>query len=152
VLSSEPEIATSLAHWASGHGLTIVEHPDARAPVWDRRRPSVIPTDEALRDVAQRSGATRILTATAEKNAHPLTYRYAGYSEGPPWLTTVYDPIITIRSLDVSRPVTFWTVIAGTRAPRFFWGEFGELVDAALRHVEVTAEANGHRRASCAIH
>jgi hypothetical protein len=152
IWSSEPEIVTTLANWAKRHNLTVVEHPDAREPVWDRRREPVIPSDEVLRDLAKSYGAQRVLVGTAEKNAHPLTYRYAGYSEGPPWLTTVYDPTITIRSLGSREPVVYWTVVAGGSAPTFFWGRnLGDIVEAALEQVEARSQADVQEKASCSI-
>jgi hypothetical protein len=152
IWSSEPEITTTLAKWATRHELTVVEHPDAREPVWDRQRQPMVPTDDVLRDLAKGYGAQRILVATAEKNAHPLTYRYAGYSEGPAWLTTVYDPAITIRSLGSGEPLVYWTVIAGGPAPTFFWGRsLGEIVEAALQQVEARGEANVQATESCSI-
>jgi hypothetical protein len=150
IWSSEPEIATALEEWAKRHDLTVVEHPDMREPVWDRRRQRVIPADDVLRDLAKSYGAQRVLIATAEKNAHPLYYRYAGYSEGPPSLTTIYDPTITIRSLGSHEAIVYWTAIAGDSSTTFFWGRgLGEIVDAALHQVEARGEANGREKKSC---
>jgi hypothetical protein len=152
IWSSEPGIATTLAKWANRHNLTVVEHPDAGKPIWDRQRQPVIPADDVLRDLAKSYGAQRVFVATAEKNAHPLTYRYAGYREGPPWLTTVYDPTITIRGLGAREPIVYWTVIAGGPAPTFFWGRsLGEIVEAALEQVEARGEANVQDKLNCSI-
>ena len=152
VWGSEPEIATALTKWASGHDLTVVRHPDAPEPVRDRPRQVVVPTDDVLRNLAKSHGAQRVLVATAEKTAHPLTYRYAGYSEGPPWLTTVYDPTITIRSLGGPEPIVYWTVIARGPATTFSWGRgLEEISNAALQQVESRAEANVRKRGSCSI-
>ena len=153
VWSLEPEITATLSKWATRHGLTVVKHPEAREPVWDNRRQPIIPADEVLRNLAKSYGAQRVLVATAEKNAHPLTYRYAGYSEGPAWLTTVYDPIITIRNLGGREPLVYWTVIAGGSAPTFSWGPgLREIVEEALKQVEIHAEANGRKKERCATH
>ena len=152
VWGSEPEIATALTNWASRHDLTVERHPDAPEPVRDRPRQPMIPTDDVLRNLAKSHGAQRVLVATAEKNARPLTYRYAGYSEGPPWLTTVYDPTITIRSLGVSEPIVYWTVIARGPATTFSWGRgLEEISNAALQQVESRAKANVRKPESCSI-
>jgi hypothetical protein len=152
IWSSEPEMASALEDWAKRHGLIVVNRVDGREPVWDRQRQVTIPADEVLRNLAKSHGAQRILVAAAEKNAHPLSYRYAGYSEGPPWLTTVYDPTITIRSLDGSGPTVYWTVIAHGSAPTFSWGRgLGEVVEASLQQVERRAEANAHKKENCSV-
>ena len=83
----------------------------------------MIPADEVLWNLAKRHGAQRVLVATAENNARPLSYRYAGYSEGPPWLTTVYDPTIPIRSLG----------------------------GPSLQQVERRAEANAQKKENCLV-
>jgi hypothetical protein len=68
------------------------------------------------------------------------------------WLTTVYDPTSTIRSLDRGEPIVYWTVIAHGSASTFSWGPgLREIAEAALQQVELRAQANVLKKNSCSI-
>ena len=121
--NSEPAMDSALEKRAKRHELVVVKPANSREPVWNWQRQPMIPADEVLWNLAKRHGAQRVPVATAEKNARPLSYRYAGYSEGPPWLTTVYDPTIPIRSLG----------------------------GPSLQQVERRAEANAQKKENCLV-
>jgi hypothetical protein len=73
--------------------------------------------------------------------SYPLTAMYSGYKEGHPRVTTLFDPMVTVRSLRVDAPMVEWSVTATGSAPTFsLEPTVADLIRTALRRVGCEAD------------
>ena len=143
VWSNDPKVESLLFDWAGEQGAQAIEPAavhDAilRHHVVLEAKPGV---EDVLRHLAGLMGADRVLFATVMLQSHPLTQMYSGYKEGHPRVTTVFDPTVTVRSLGVVRPTTYWSVTVTGAAPTFFREPtVSDLTQTALRRATCEAD------------
>ena len=99
--------------------------------------------EHVLQHFGRTVGANRILSATVERRSYPLYNLYSGYKEGHPRVTTVFDPTVTIRNMNVDDGMTRWTVTAKGGSSSFVYDPaVTELAQTALERA--ACEANPH--------
>lgn len=105
-------------------------------------RPAV---EHALQQFGRTIGANRVLSATVERRSYPLYNLYSGYKEGHPRVTTVFDPTVTIRNMNVDDGTTRWTVTAKGGSTSFVYDPaVTELAETALERAACEANPDTH--------
>jgi len=98
-------------------------------------------TEQKLRGLGRILGADRILVASVLTQSHPLYVLYSGYKEGHPRVTTLFDPVVTVRSFGVDGSTVYWNVTARGQAPSFVLEPaVTDLTQAALRRITCEAD------------
>ncbi|HET7439280.1 MAG TPA: hypothetical protein VFJ56_07255, partial [Nitrospira sp.] len=70
-----------------------------------------------------------------------LTIMYSGYKEGHPRVTTLFDPIVTVRSLGIDTSTTRWSVTATGASSTFVLDPtVAELTQTALRRASCESD------------
>ena len=143
VWSADPSIQRLLGGWAQERGAHIINGDEVQEAM---TRSRLVPEpvhdpDVTLQRLGCLLGADRVLVGTVIGDSHPLTIMYAGYKEGHPRVTTVFDPTVTLRSFGVDPLVVYWSVTAKGPAPTFFFeSTVNDLAQTALQRVTCEAD------------
>lgn len=121
VWSSVPAVEQLLLDWVRDQEAQVVDPAQVQDAIRQyhlilESKPGL---EEELRHLGRLVGADRILIATVMPQSHPLNVMYSGYTEGHPRVSTLFDPVVTVRSLMVDRPTVYWSVTATGPAPTF---------------------------------
>jgi len=144
VWSADLSIQRVLADWAQERGAQVIDPADVQEAMM---RSHLVPEpgfdpDVTLQRLGRLLAADRVLVGTVIRDSHPLTIMYAGYKEGHPRVTTVFDPTVTVRSFGVDRPAVYWSVNAKGPAPTFFFeSAVTDLTQTALQRVTCESDA-----------
>lgn len=114
IWTNEPKIEPLLVDWVRRQGGQVIDSDivgDAinRDYLVEQQAREI---EQSLRHLGRMAGANRVLAATVERRSYPLYNLYSGYKEGHPRVTTLFDPTVTIRSINVVDATTQWTVTA----------------------------------------
>jgi hypothetical protein len=147
VWSNEPAIEPLLVKWVQNQGGEVIDPAIVRESM--RRNDELMGPAKAvegsLRELGRIVGANKVLAAAVDRRSYPLYYLYSGYKEGHPRVTTVFDPTVTIRSMNVADNTTQWSVTAKGASTSFVYDPaVTELVETALERA--ACEANQHGR------
>ena len=143
VWTNEPHIESLLIDWVRKQGGEVIDSAVVRDSIRQGYlvERSSAEVEHALRALGRLAGANRILAASVERRSYPLYNLYSGYKEGHPRVTTLFDPTVTIRSLNVGDETTQWSVTARGGSTSFVYDPaVTELVETALERA--TCEAN----------
>jgi hypothetical protein len=148
VWSNDPKVEPLLADWARKQDAEVIEPAIVQDAI--RRHHVVIEpepgVENVLRDLGRLVGANRVLFAAVIRQSRPLTIMYSGYKEGHPRVTTLFDPIVTVRSLAVDAPITHWSVSATGASSTFVLDPtVADLTQTALRRASCEADRLTHR-------
>lgn len=144
VWSSYPAVEPLLLDWAQDHEARVVDPVEVQDAIRQHHlmlepKPGL---EEELRHLGRLVGADRILVATVMPRSRPLYVLYSGYTEGHPKVTTLFDPMVTVRSLRVDRPTVYWNVTATGPAPTFaLEPTVTDLTQTALRRASCEADS-----------
>lgn len=121
VWSHEPAIEQVLLDWARGREAQVTDPDRVQETIHQNHldldlKPGI---EEELRHLGRLLAADRLLVGVVVRDSHSLYWLYSGYKEGHPSVTTLFDPTVTVRSLDVARPIVYWSVTAKGPAPTF---------------------------------
>jgi hypothetical protein len=143
VWGADPSIQRVLVGWAQERGAQVIDADEVHDAMTLHRlvpEPGQDP-DLTLQRLGRLLSADRVLVGTVVRDSHPLTIMYAGYKEGHPRITTVFDPTVTVRSFGVDRPTLYWRVTAKGPAPTFFFeSTVTDLAQTALQRVTCEAD------------
>ena len=147
IWTNEPIIQPILADWIQKQGGQVIDSlvvSDSMSQNY-LTAPSAGGLEHSLRQFGRSIGAKRVLAAIVERRSYPLYYLYSGYKEGHPRVTTLFDPTVTIRSINVADETTRWSVIAKGGSTSFVYDPaVTELTETALERA--ACEANPHTR------
>jgi len=145
VWTNEPLIEPLLVNWVRKQGGQVIDS----AVVSDSRNQDYLSTQPAgeaehsLRELGRNVGADRVLAATVEHRSYPLYNLYSGYKEGHPSVTTLFDPTVTIRNMNVADETTQWSVTARGGSTSFVYDPaVTELTETALERAACEADPN----------
>jgi hypothetical protein len=143
VWSSDPAVEQLLLDWVRDQEAHVVDSAQVQDVIRHHHlllepKPGL---EEELRRLGRLVGADRILVATVMPQSHPVYVMYSGYTEGHPRVSTLFDPVVTVRSLMVDRPTVYWSVTAMGPAPTFaLEPTVTDLTQTALRRVSCEAD------------
>ena len=143
IWSNDPKVEPLLAEWVQKQGAEVIEPAIVQDAM--RRHHVVIAPEPGVENVLQHLGslvgANRVLFATVIRRSHPLTIMYSGYKEGHPRVTTLFDPIVTVRSLAMDTSTTRWAVTATGASSTFVLDPtVAELTQTALRRASCESD------------
>ncbi|HET8721855.1 MAG TPA: hypothetical protein VFM24_07495 [Nitrospira sp.] len=143
IWTNEPRIEALLVDWVRSQGGQVIDSMIVGdvANEQDPAARSAQADDHQLRRMGLNVGADRVLAATVERRSYPLYNLYSGYKEGHPRVTTLFDPTVTIRSINVSDESIQWRVTAKGGSTSFVYdSSVTELARTALERA--ACEAN----------
>ena len=147
VWSNEPAIEPLLVKWVQDQGGEVIDSTivrDSMSRNGQLMEPSM-QVERWLRELGRIVGANKILAAAVERRSYPLYYLYSGYTEGHPRVTTVFDPTVTIRSMNVADDMTQWSVTARGASTSFVYDPaVTELAETALQRAACEANPDTH--------
>lgn len=142
VWTNEPTIEPLLADWVLKQGGKVVDSPvvsDSMNKKYLEAR-SAAELEQLLRQLGRTVGAHRVLAATVERRSYPLYNLYSGYKEGHPRVTTLFDPTITVRTINVADETVQWSVTARGGSTSFVYEPIvTELTETALERAACEA-------------
>jgi hypothetical protein len=145
VWTNEPTLQPLLVDWVRKHGGQVIDSDtvgDAISPNYLIEQPAM-EIEQLLRRLGRMAGANRVLVATVERRSYPLYNLYSGYKEGHPRVTTLFDPTVTIHSINVVDATTQWSVTARGGSTSFVYGPaVTELAETALQRAACEADPN----------
>jgi hypothetical protein len=145
VWTNEPHIEPLLVHWIEAQGGEVIDSvtvADSPARDYLLAQPDG-EIDRSLRQLGRVAGANQVLAATVERRSYPLYNLYSGYIEGHPRVTTLFDPTVIIRSLNVGEETTQWSVTAKGASTSFVYDPaVTELAETALQRAACHANLN----------
>jgi hypothetical protein len=145
VWTNEPYIEPLLVDWVEQQGGEVVDSvtaPDSKTHNYPVTGPDG-ESEQSLRQLGRRAGATRVLAANVERRSYPLYNLYSGYKEGHPRVTTMFDPTVMIRSMNVADETTQWSVTARGGSTSFVYDPaVAELAETALHRAACEANLN----------
>ena len=146
VWSSDPKLEPILLSWVQDHGGTVID-PSRVQEVVTQEHITLSPSPTVEQDlvrVARLVGAEQVLVAAVTMESHPVTWMYAGHKEGGERVNTLYDPSVTVRSLNGKTGEIRWTVSASGQGPVFVPARaIIELTETALKRATCETEP-GH--------
>ena len=147
VWTNEPQIQPILVDWVRKQGGQVMDSAvvsNSMSQDYLTAQPAG-EVEQSLRQLGRSIGANRVLAATVERHSYPLYNLYSGYKEGHPRVTTLFDPTVTIRSINVAEETTQWSVTARGGSTSFVYDPaVTELAETALERA--TCEANPNTR------
>jgi len=147
IWTNEPKLEPLLVDWVRKQGGQVIDSEivrDAISRDYFVEQP-VREIEQSLRQRGRMVGANRVLAASVEPHSYPLYNLYSGYKEGHPRVTTLFDPTVTIRSMNVGDATTQWSVTARGGSTSFvYYPAVTELAETALERA--TCEANPNTR------
>jgi len=147
IWTNEPKLEPLLVDWVRKQGGQVIDSEivrDAISRDYFVEQP-VREIEQSLRQRGRMAGANRVLAASVEPHSYPLYNLYSGYKEGHPRVTTLFDPTVTIRSMNVVDATTQWSVTARGGSTSFVYDPaVTELAETALERA--TCEANPNTR------
>ena len=119
--SHEPAMEEVLLDWARNREVQVVDPDRVQETIRQNHldlglKPGL---EDELRHLGRLLAADRLLVGVVMRDSRPLYWQYSGYTEGYPGVTTIFDPTVIVRSLDVDRPIVYWSVTAKGPAPTF---------------------------------
>ena len=145
VWTNEPKIEPLLVDWIQKQGGQVIDSAIASDLMSQDYRSAQRPeeVEHSLRDLGRSLGANRVLAATVERRSYPLYNLYSGYKEGNPRVTTLFDPTVTIRNLNVVDETIQWSVTAKGGSTSFVYDPaVTELTETALERAACEANPN----------
>ena len=114
VWTNEPTIEPLLADWVEKQGGKVIDSPVVSDSINKKylEAQSAAEFEHLLRQLGRSVGAHRVLAATVARRSYPLYNLYSGYKEGHPRVTTLFDPTITVRNINVADETVQWSVTA----------------------------------------
>lgn len=154
VWSHEPAMEEVLLNWARNREVQVVDPDRVQETIRQHHldldlKPGL---EDELRHLGRLLAADRLLVGIVMRDSRPLYWQYSGYTEGYPGVTTIFDPTVTVRSLDVDRPIVYWSVTAKGPAPTFSLEPTArDLTETALSRVtcETDEESQWTDEAGC---
>jgi len=147
IWTNEPKLEPLLVDWVRKQGGQVIDSEIVRNAIsrdYFVEQP-VREIEQSLRQRGRMAGANRVLAASVEPHSYPLYNLYSGYKEGHPRVTTLFDPTVTIRSMNVGDATTQWSVTARGGSTSFVYDPaVTELAETALERA--TCEANPNTR------
>jgi hypothetical protein len=99
--------------------------------------------ERSSRQLARAAGANRVLVGIVERRSYPVYNLYSGYKEGHPRVTTLFDPTVTLRSINADDGTTQWSVTAKGGSTSFVYDPLvTELTETALERAACEADTN----------
>jgi hypothetical protein len=147
VWSNEPTIEPLLVKWVQSQGGEVIDSTIVRQSMTrnDELMEPSRAVEPSLRALGRMVGASKVLAAAVERRSYPLYNLYSGYKEGHPRVTTVFDPTVTIRSMNVADGTTQWSVTAKGASTSFVYDPVvTALAETALERA--ACEATLHTR------
>jgi len=147
VWTNEPTIEPLLADWVLKQGGKVIDSPVVNDSVNKKylEARSAAELEHLLRQTGRTVGAHRVLAATVERRSYPLYNLYSGYKEGHPRVTTLFDPTITVRTINVADETVQWSVTARDGSTSFVYERIvTELTETALERA--ACESNSQTR------
>lgn len=145
IWTNEPRIEPLLVEWVRKQGGQVVDSIIVTDPMNENylaAQPAK-EVEQSLRQLGRNVGATRILVGSVERRSYPLYNLYSGYKEGHPRVTTVFDPTVTILSMNVADESTQWRVTAKGGSTSFTYdSSVTELATTALERAACEANFN----------
>ena len=145
VWTNEPKIEPLLAEWVRRQGGLVIDSAIVSASM-NQDYLMTQPVGEleySIRQLGRDLGANRVLAATVERRSYPLYNLYSGYKEGHQRVTTLFDPTVTIRNMNVLDETTQWSVTARGGSPTFVYDPtITELAETALERAACEANPN----------
>jgi len=144
VWSHDPTVEQLLLDWARTYDGQVVDPDQARETIRQHQlslelKPGV---EEVLRRLGKLHAANHVLVGAVSPRSHALYVMYSGYKEGHPRVTTVFDPIVTVRSLGVDPPIVYWSVTVTGPSPTFaLEPTVGDLTQTALQRATCEADS-----------
>jgi hypothetical protein len=147
IWTNEPTIEPLLADWVEKQGGKVIDSPVVIDAINKKylEAQSAAEFEHLLRQLGRTVGAHRVLAATVERRSYPLYNLYSGYKEGHPRVTTLFDPTITVRNMNVADETVQWSVTARGGSTSFVYEPIvTELAETALERA--ACEANPETR------
>ena len=145
IWTNEPKLEPLLVDWIRKHGGQVIDSDivgDAISRGYLAEQPAR-EIEQSLRQLGRMAGANRVLAAIVERHSYPLYNLYSGYKEGHPRVTTLFDPTVTIRSMNVVDETIQWSVTARGSSTSFVYDPtVTELAETALERAACEANLN----------
>ena len=145
VWTNEAKIQPLLIAWVRKQGGEVIDSVIAQdtmgAGYLEARSEQEI--ERSLRQLARAAGANRVLVGFVERRSYPVYNLYSGYKEGHPRVTTLFDPTVTLRSINVDEGTIQWSVTAKGGSTSFVYDPLvTELTETALERAACEADIN----------